>query len=223
MREDGSAALGDLPGILIRQEVAILFCEEEPRRERVDPDLRTVLLGDMHREPLREVAHRGLGGRVPRYPGQRAKRVHRGDVEDAAALLVRHHPPAEHLSGQDRAPEEIQRHHPFERVERQIEETSIRTRGRLRRVAARRVHQDVHPSERLTDFRTRRFQRLLQKHIRTVRPSLRAPVPQRVRNPPGLLLRDIADRQSGTHIGQPLRDRGRQHPAPAREHSHLSL
>ena len=100
-----------------------------------------VLLGQVNRQPLGEVADRRLARRVGGDAGERARRVHRRDVEDHPLLPLGHRT-REHLRRQDR-PEQVQGGHPLQRLDRQVEEALVGVGGRLRIVAARAVDQEV--------------------------------------------------------------------------------
>jgi len=71
----------ELP-FLVQKEETVLFGEEEPGGDGHHPDRWRILLGHVHRQPLGEVGHRRLGGRVSRDAGQGPDGVHGGDVQD---------------------------------------------------------------------------------------------------------------------------------------------
>ena len=76
MGNDGVAALGELASYLVREQKPVLIGEEEAGRHGVDADVRRVLLGHVHGEPLGEVAHGGLGSGVSGDAGEGPEGVH---------------------------------------------------------------------------------------------------------------------------------------------------
>ena len=119
MVDDGLATGRQLPGLLVGQEEAVLFGQEESRRDRVDADVLGIILANVHGQPLREVADRRLGRRVRGNLGQRPECVHAGDVQDDAGAVFRHLL-AEDLRRQQR-PDEIQVEDESDRLAGQVE------------------------------------------------------------------------------------------------------
>jgi len=78
-----------LASYLVCEQKPVLIGEEEAGRHGVDADVRRVLLGHVHGEPLGEVAHGGLGSGVSGDAGEGPEGVHRGDVEDGSVPLPR--------------------------------------------------------------------------------------------------------------------------------------
>ena len=141
MTEDGFAAGGEFAGGGVGEEEAVLFSEEEARRDGVDADFLRVILAEVDGQPLREVADGGLGGRVGGDFGEGAEGVHAGDVEDDA-LAGAGHFLAEDLGGQEGA-DEVEVEDELDGVCGHIEEGHFGAGGGFFFVATGAVDEDV--------------------------------------------------------------------------------
>ena len=109
----------------------------------------------MHAVPLGEVVDRTLGGGISRYLGQRAYRIHAGDIQDVPALAVRYHVLCKYHRSQDSTleieVEDVLEAFEVEAVER-VRDRSVLVHllggaGSLRRITSGAVDEDVYASE----------------------------------------------------------------------------
>ena len=75
MLDDTFPPRGKAP-IIIDEELAVLFPDEESRCDGVDSQTRSVLARELNREPSGKVLHGRFPGRICRYPSQGTLRGH---------------------------------------------------------------------------------------------------------------------------------------------------
>ena len=137
------------------KKVAILVPDEEPGRDRVNPDLRREIHRDIDRQPLGKIIDRRFRRRIRRDPRQRPERVHARKIQDCPFAPLRHRL-AEDLTREDR-PQQVQIQHPLQRVGGQIEKISLCVRRRRRFISTRAVDQYVDPAPFSQNAGTGRF------------------------------------------------------------------
>jgi len=208
---DRLAARRQAAGLLVGQEEAVLLGQEEARGDRVDADVPGVVLAHVNGQPLREVADRGLGGRVRRDLRQRAKGVHAGDVQDVAGLLLGHQL-AEDL-GRQQGAQEVQVEDETDRVGRQIEERHLGRGGRFLLIAACAVDQDVDLAERRDDLVPGLLDRGLVQDVARDGDRRAALGLDRVGHLRRRGFGQVQDRHLGAACGQGLGHRAAQNPA----------
>ncbi len=145
MVHNGAAPGSKFACLCISEQVAVLVGEEKPRRYGVYPDVGRVVLAEVHRQPLGEVAHGSLGCSIAHHFGHGSVGRHGRDVQDYAFLLLGKHS-AEHLAGKEGS-HEVEPNNVIQFIHGQIEEGQIRAGGGRLPVTARAVDQNVHRAE----------------------------------------------------------------------------
>ena len=158
--------------VLVKEQGAVLVCCKEARRNSVHAD---VAVCKVYRQPLREVRDRCLGTAVRRDLRQWRKRVHRGDIHNAAACFQ--HVGRKCLRRQQRA-EKVQVEHERNAVLVKVKKRPrvfvqhiffaeiLARRGALRVVAACTVDEHLARAEFFQHNVMRLFQALFVQHIR---------------------------------------------------------
>ena len=187
----------------------------------------------MHRQPLSEIAHAGLGGAVCRDFSQRLKGIHRGNIDDIASALE-DHVLAKNLRRKKRA-KEVQVEDKLNAVHRQVVERyhslflgrkvlageKLLGRGALRVVAARAVDEDIHRTKARLDFLVGFLNARLFEHVAGKSTRDSAPFGDLVSHLLRELRLQVQDGDLGAALGHRLRHNTAQHSAPAGNHCDL--